>query len=703
MNGTDDNQAVEPSPLESIQQEMEPADNPTEIHQPHGEGKEDVYVNLVSKFDDKQLAQIGSDVVKNFDKDKASRAEWEKKHTEWCKLFLGTLDEKTYPWPDASNICLPVLTTAVTQFQARAFEALIPPKGVVHALPINESEIYKQICDRVEKYMTYQTKFKMVDYEDGLDKTMMALAIDGTVIRKVYYDQLKKCPRVDYIKAEDFVIDYYAKNVSEAPRKTHIVRLTPNEILQRIEAGVFENADGLTTGGVISNGEIGQQADKSVGINQPTSFDEDSPREFYEQHTYIKIPGRGEIKEPVAILVDVETSKPVRIVSTINPITGEPFEHFIEYTFLPNPYSFYAVGFGLLLEHINKQINTSTNQLNDAGLLSNTKAGIVLKKSGMKKGDIKINQGSFQEVDLHTDDIRKAVQLFDFGQPSSVLLQLLGLMKEYVQELTTVSELTTGGMPSSDTPATTVMSLIEQGMKVFSSIHRRIHRSFTRELRAIYELNAIYMNLDEYFEIVVNKDLLVDDQGQAIPPELVKGQIARDFMEPINIQPVSDPNITSRVEKMAKAQFIYQSTLENPVTSQDPQKIMLAYKNYLTEMEVGSALANKLSTMPPTPQPPDLPQEEENRLFFSEKPTDALPTQNHQDHLRVIDDLLNSIIYDQMPANGKNELQAHRNQHIGFLYQQQAMAVKEGLPHPDMVPSMVPVQDEAQAGQAPQG
>ena len=693
MGENNPSENITPHHVDSSNEDNNNQSDEVSLHQQH-DGN-DIFVNLIDRFSDAELSQIGSEVVENYKKDLSSRNEWETKRKEWAKLFFGDLDKKTYPWKDASNICVPIITTSVIQFQAKAYEALIPAKGIVNVLPLNNSDKYRDIADRVETLMNIQTKFKIEGYEDGIDKTLMALAIDGTVVRKAYFDAINKTPRVDYINAEDFVIDYNARSIKASQRCTHCVLLYQNEIAERISSGIFKNISYPDHGSQIDISVIKEQTNKSMGTEQPTD-DKDSPIAFLEQHTLLLIPEIDEnIKQPVIILVEKNTQKPVRIVSRINPHTGKPIEYFTEYHFLPNPYGFYGIGFGQLLEKINIQINTSINHLNDAALLSNTKAGFVLKKSGMKKGDITIGQGSFHEIDLHVDDIRKAIQVLDFGQPSMVVFQLLGLMKEYVQELTTVSELTTGAMPSSDTPATTVMSLIEQGMKVFSNIHRRIHRSLTRELKTLYELNSIYLDLDEYFNIVAPDELL-NSLPQSAPQEIVqkfmqdvfsfKTKIASDFLQPLIIQPVSDPNVISRVEKMAKAQFVYQSVLQNPITSQDPQKIMFALEDYLRAMEVPHSTITKLVSIPEPQQPPDLPQEEENRLFFQEKPTDALPNQDHEDHLRSIDDLENSVIYDQMPKTGKNQLTAHKNQHMGFIYEQQAMALKQGLLHPTTLP-----------------
>jgi chaperonin GroES len=45
------------------------------------------------------------------------------------------------------------------------------------------------------------------------------------------------------------------------------------------------------------------------------------------------------------------------------------------------------------------------------------------------------------------------------------------------KELASVAEIFTGKMPGQNTPATTTMATMEQGMKVFTAVYKRIYRA----------------------------------------------------------------------------------------------------------------------------------------------------------------------------------------------------------------------------------
>src|SRR5208337_5041087 len=81
------------------------------------------------------LKEMGNVCCDEYDMDKASRKDWEEASAAMFKLFTSFLDVKDDPWPGCSNICLPMLSTSVLQFQARAYEALIPPKNVASIIP----------------------------------------------------------------------------------------------------------------------------------------------------------------------------------------------------------------------------------------------------------------------------------------------------------------------------------------------------------------------------------------------------------------------------------------------------------------------------------------------------------------------------------------------------------------------------------------
>ena len=144
---------------------------------------------------------------------------------------------------------------------------------------------------------------------------------------------------------------------------------------------------------------------------------------------------------------------------------------------------FYDLGFGRLLGPLNNSANTIINQLVDAGSLSNLQSGFIGKGLRIKMGETKFVPGEWKAVNATGDDIKKQIFALPVREPSDVLFKLLDLLLKSGKELASVAEIFVGKMPGQNTPATTTMATIEQGMKVFTSVYKRVYRSLASEFK----------------------------------------------------------------------------------------------------------------------------------------------------------------------------------------------------------------------------
>ena len=625
-------------------------------------------INIVGAVQRKEdgeriLREMGDRVALDFDNDKVSRSEWEYNTAEAIKLFTGFMPPKTIPWENCSNVCLPLLAIACLQFQARAYDALVPPRGVVNTIATGgEGDIAK--ADRVRKYMDFQLLHKMETFEEGMDKTLMQLPIVGSVFRKTYFDLNDVVVNSEYVSAADVVINYNTKvGIEKAHRKTHILYLMETEVNERVDKGIFDSGvRGLGPGSIATlKSPIKEASDQAQGI-KPSPDSLDIPRVFLEQHRGWDLDGDG-VEEPYIITIDYETKKVARITDRrYIDFLGRKgvVEHFTHYVFIPNPEGFYGLGFGLLHSRMNKAANDIINEVVDAGELANRQGGFVSRRSGIKRGGLSFVQGEFKEVDTYIDDINKAIFKFDFPGPNQTLYAVLGLLFEYSKLLASISETMTGQLPASDTPATTVMALIEEGRKVFSTIHKRIHRSFKKELKKIFRLNSIYLDEIEYYVFLEADKTMQGEIGK------------RDFVSTIDVIPVSDPNITSRVEKVLKAQQVYQTTMTNPLTAQNPTVIFNATRRLYEALEV----PNIPEILQPPQPPQDVPPEQENAMAMNEQPINVLPQQDHMNHVAVHEDMMNGAFADELSPASKKILEKHRKEHVAHLYLASAEQLK---------------------------
>lgn len=630
------------------------------------------YNETDKKSGDAILQEMGQIVVEDYLVDEASRSDWLDNKAKAVQLFSSFMDPKTFPWDKCSNINLPFITIACIQFHSRAYDALFPKKDVIDAIATGDEDI--PAAERVTKYMNYQLLYEMEEFEEGIDKTLIQLPIHGSVFRKTYYDPDKGRVTTSYVSADDFVINYGATSIEDAERKTHVLYKTQNEIRRRIQKGEYEKDAGWNLGpgsfSSLPSSIMKQVSDKTQGISSPLTYN-NVPRKLLEQHRNWDLDGDG-IAEPYVITVDSETQKVLKITDrTFVDVFGRELiiEYFTHYIFIPNPEGFYALGFGAFLQGLNEAANTIVNEVIDAGSLANLQGGFVSKRSGLKKGDLKFKIGEWKEVDTYLDDMRKAIYSFDFKGPNETLYAVLGLLYEYSKLVSSISETMTGQLPASDTPASTVLALIEEGRKVFSAIFRRIHSSFKRELKKIQRLNSVFLDDRVYFKILGDRNLPTG-------PEMAVGRA--DFASRLDVIPVSDPAITSRAEKVMKAQAIRDDIRGNPRTASDPMADYIATKRFYEALEI----PNVDEVLKPPGPPPDVPPEEENATMFLEKPAVVLPEQDHYKHMKVHEDFMNGAFSGEMSPQAKSVIERHLKEHIAALYLQ---STKQMQPEPQMV------------------
>jgi chaperonin GroES len=186
--------------------------------------------NIAESLDNETLDKIGLQVCEWFDVDMAARFDWSQRNEEYLKLATQVVETKTTPWPNAANVKFPLLTTAAMQFAARAYPALVPGPNLVAGLVIGRDEggMKQQSAQRVGKHMSYQLLHEMAGWEEDMDKLCMMLPIVGCVFKKTYWDAVKGHNCSELIMPDELVIDYYAKSVELASRKSQIIWRTPN-------------------------------------------------------------------------------------------------------------------------------------------------------------------------------------------------------------------------------------------------------------------------------------------------------------------------------------------------------------------------------------------------------------------------------------------------------------------------------------------
>jgi chaperonin GroES len=552
-------------------------------------------VNIAEKLDEETLRKISEQCSRGFEEDLTSRREWENKLDEWTRLANQAQDQKAYPWPRASNIKYPLLSTAAMQFAARAYPTLVPSDGKVvvgQVIGKDPDDSKEDQAERIGTYMSYDIMHQMDGWEEGMDKLLITLPITGTVFKKTYWDSVKKKNCSHVIHPKHVVVNYWATSLDDCERISEIIPMTKRVVKQRQMSGIFCKDVDL---GAPPSIPFDTHSKKSMWI---PSNDETTPYEIIEQHCYYDLDS-DDYAEPYIVTFHRQTKKILRITARYDESTikftddGDlaeicPIQYYTKFGFIPNPEGcFYDLGFGTLLGPLNDSVNTLINQLVDAGTLNNLQSGFIGKGLRLRMGDHRFMPGEWKAVNAVGDDLKKQIFPLPTKEPSPVLFQLMGTLVTSAKELASVAEIFTGKMPGQNTPATTTMATVEQGMKVFTAIYKRIYRSLSEEFCKLFKLNATYLDPQTY-SAVVNEPIGPDDFDETT----------------YRVIPAADPNATSSQEKLQKAESLLQLL---PIGVLDPVQVIIrvlkAQEQPNFEQLLNQAVQQTGQMPPPPPDP----------------------------------------------------------------------------------------------------
>lgn len=523
--------------------------------------------NLVDHMDDEDAKKIGEMIRQNYVNDKQSRAEWEDRYADAEKLVMQLAEEKTFPWAGCSNVRFPLLTIAALQYHARAYPALVRGTQPVNCRIIGEDPqgTKAQRAKRVSQHMSFQIMEEDSQWEDATDKALIVQAIMGCAFKKTFDSSSLHHVRSELVMPKDLVIPYHAKSLELAPRLTHTIGLSQDEIEERIRRGLFtrpKNEDASSDSDIpmpreqMPLGIIGEAENDINGIH-PNATDEDTPMLFLEQHLWLDLDGDG-LREPYIGFVRYDDSVLYRLVARFEKdkverneqgeiVRIEPEQYFTKYEFIPAPDgSIYGMGFGMLLGATNHAIDSLINQLIDAGVMATLGGGFLARGVRVRGGEYSFRPQEWKRTESNAADLKNGIVSLPTKDPSPVLLQLLNLLIDWGSRIGMATDAATGQNPGQNQKVGTTEAVIEQGEKVFNGIYKRTYRAMKKEFRLIYRLNYLAKPASGKFDYA-------DESGQ--------GGFARwtDYFETNKaVVPSADPTIASKEKLLARDMQVFQ-------------------------------------------------------------------------------------------------------------------------------------------------
>jgi hypothetical protein len=611
------------------------------------------YANLAETMDEGTLQGLAVEFLDLIDVDRESRKERDKQYEDGLRRTgLGKDAPGGATFDGASKVVHPVMAESCVDFAASSTRELLPPEGIVKSHIRGEADrVRLEVAERKANFLNWQLTEQVQEYRDEMEQLLTQLPLGGSQYLKWRYDYEQKRPMTEWIPIDNLLLPYATTNFYTSARITEVQDITEDVFQQRVDQGIYRDID-TTYISAIETDEMtqSQKANNKIEGKQEPSKNVDGVRRVYEITCFLRLDDDSETegkRAPYILTIDDSTSKVLALYR--NWCYGdeklEKLDWYVEFKFIPWRGA-YAIGLPHLIGGLSAALTGALRALLDAAHINNSQTMLKLKGGRISGQSDRIEPTQVLEIEgaPGVDDVRKLAMPLPFNQPSNVLFQLLGWLTDAAKGVVTTSEEKIRDV-NSNAPVGTTQALIEQGAKVFSSIHARLHRSQAKSLAILSRINHWYLGE------------MNNESGEPIE--------IRDFAVNNDIRPVSDPNIFSETQRLAQAQAILQLAQGSPQLY-NMREVHLRILRQLKIPNINDILPNPDGIKEANPAL-------ENVSMTMGRPAAAYPDQDHLAHIKV------HLMFAMDPNYGANpiigpaftpHLLEHLKQHITLHYLQ---------------------------------
>ena len=626
---------------------------------------DDFYANLAEEMPERELSAIASDLLSAYDSNRASRQEWEDTYKNGLELLGFNYEERTMPFRGASGVTHPLLAEAATQFQAQAFNELLPSSGPVRTVVLGKDTREKQDqAKRVKQFMNYYITNVMEDYTPDMDQMLFYLPLAGSTFKKVYYDEGLGRAISKFVPAENLVVPYDTADLDSCPNITQVVRMDLNDLRKKQIAGIYLDIDVIPSQGEVTG--VRNEIDRIDGF-EPNQIDYDCT--LLECHVDLDLSGYEEldddgettgIKVPYIVTISQDNGQILSIRRNYaeDDERKRKINYFVHYKFLPG-FGFYGLGLIHTIGGLARSATSSLRQLIDAGTLSNLPAGFKARGLRIRDDDDPLQPGEFRDVDAPGGAIRDSLMPLPFKGPDQTLFNLLGFVVQAGQRFATITDMKVGD-GNQDAAVGTTIAMLEQGSRVMSAVHKRLHYAMRLEFKILARVMSESLP-QEYPYSVAGDDSSV---------------MAKDFDDRVDIVPVSNPNVFSQAQRIALAQ----TKLQLAGAAPELHNMHEIYRDMYEALGVTDVERIMQSLPDSEPRPTDPAQENINALEAIQ--LNAFTGQDHQSHIMA------HLVFGASPMVAQMapvaiSLQKHIMEHVKVQAEEQAMAQMQQVPGGD--------------------
>ena len=602
--------------------------------------------NLAEEMPDRELSRISSEMLAEYDANKSSRQDWEDAYANGLELLGFNYEERTQPFRGATGVTHPLLAEAATQFQAQAFNELLPSSGPVRTV-IMGKETRKKVeqGQRVRQFMNYYITNVMEDYTPDMDQMLFYLPLAGSTFKKTYFDETLDRAVSKFVPAENLVVPYETTDLDTCPNVTQVVRMSLNDLRKRQVMGSYLDVDVIPAQREITG--VGGEINRIDGL-EPSQIDYDCT--ILECHVDLDLEGYEEVDEdgdttgikiPYIVTISMDNGQVLSIRRNYreDDPKKKKIQYFTHYKFLPG-FGFYGLGLIHTIGGLSRTATAALRQLIDAGTLSNLPAGFKARGLRIRDDDEPLQPGEFRDVDAPGGAIRDSLMPLPFKGPDQTLFQLLGFVVEAGQRFATITDLKVG-QGNENAPVGTTMAIMEQGSRVMSAVHKRLHYAMRLEFKILARVMGESLPQEYPYSVAGGDETIM----------------ASDFDDRIDVVPVSNPNAFSQAQRITLAQTKLQLATQAP----EIHNLHEAFRDMYEALGVTDV--DRLMKSIPTEEPEPLDPAQENINSLDMLPLRAFEGQNHQAHIQAHLVFGTSPIVGTMPPVAIS-IQKHIMEHV---------------------------------------
>ena len=612
------------------------------------------YENLADVFDESTLDKLADEYLEYIAVDKEAREQRDKQYEEGLRRTgLGKDAPGGATFDGASKVVHPVMAEACVDFAASSAKELLPPDGLVKSNIKGEADrIKEETAARKVNFLNWQLTEQVCEYRDEMEQLLTQLPLGGSQFLKWRWDGEQRRPICEWVAIDNILLPYSTTNFYSSPRVAEIQDITEDTFLQRVEQGIYRDIDTTySSDAPLTEQSQSEKANNKIEGKKEPSRNIDGLRRVYEITCFMRLDDDEETdgaRAPYIMMIDETTGKVLGLYR--NWESGDEkltkLDWYVEFKFIPWRGA-YAIGLPHLIGGLSAALTGALRALLDAAHINNSQTLLKLKGGRIGGQSDRIEPTQVVEIEgaPGVDDVRKIAMPMPFNQPSSVLFNLLGWLTDAAKGVVTTAEEKIGEA-NNNMPVGTAQALIEQGAKVFSSIHARLHRSQAKSLAIISRINHWYL------------EDMDNQSGEEIK--------VRDFAYNSDVRPVSDPNIFSETQRLAQNQAVLQMAMSAPPGMFDVRATFRRVLDNLKVPNIEEILPNPMGAKESNPAL-------ENVSMTMGRPAAAYPDQDHLAHIKIHLEYANNPAYGANPVIGPTYAPLaleHIKQHLTLHYLQ---------------------------------